>query len=413
MQTLRTMLPVPQRGPERRLVFSAFANNLGGGLQEIVIPFYLIRHGGLGITEVGVLLAVVGIGSLLAVAPAGFLCDRRDSTRIIVSVGIAQALVTVILVLTSQPVVVAGVLLVCTLLSQMARMARVTIVAGLGPDRRTVVRGQMAVWSNLGIALGMLLTVPVLASGELWAYQAAFAVNALSFLVSSFLRRGLHADRIAVTASPTTLTQAMDVVRSPGMARLSALHAVLFLHQVVLTLGVSLWAASRPEVPDYIVGVMLTLNLVIAVLFQGQVAAGVSSAVQAVRAWVACSALSAVAVALFATGIVVRTPSAVATGIVVTSVVLLSAAELYYTAGEMEMSMIFASDDALGTSQAAFGIGRDVALVVGPALLAALTASRNVVGWVGLTVLIASVAVVVPRVTRRQLAAIPEGISTR
>ncbi|WP_146077412.1 MFS transporter [Rathayibacter rathayi] len=403
MLKIAKVLSIPDRGPARQVVLSGFSLNIGTGLQEIILPFFLLRFCGASIGEVGIVLTVVAVSALFAVLPAGYLCDKLPAARMIVVAGVTQAAATLALILTSSIVVVACILTLCTVMAQISRIARATIVVSLRPETRTVVRAQMSVWSNLGVGIGMALTVIFLGFGERVAYNSAFAITAVCFLASAILRSTLLSEGRTLDAgkSESTLQTALMALKNPKQSVIALLHGAVFLHQIVLTIGVSLWVATDEELPDWLAGLTLVLNLIIAVALQSPVARRVITPGDAIGAWSLSAATAGVAMAIFGLGVAGSWPSYVAVTLVLAGIVVLSLAELWYVAGELEMSILHANEDSQGTSQAVFLLGRDLGTVVGPLLLAALIVSRDWLPWAGAVTVFVLIALLLQRMKQK------------
>jgi len=377
------ILPVPEKGAARPVVFSGFVLNAGAGLQEALMPFFLLKFSGASVVHVGAVLTMAAVGAVLAVLPAGYLCERAPVGRMIVVAGAIQALATLALLITDSTVIVACILIACAMLAQVARIARTTVIVSLAPQERSVVLAQFGIWSNLGVGVGMAATVFFLWVGERWAYNLAFLITAGCFVGSALLRSSILPRRRMLDGAPPeqSLLTAMRVARNLRHAAMSMLNAAVFIHQVLLTVGVSLVVAADDNLPDWLVGFTLGLNLAISILLQSPVAARVKTAGNAMQAWSASAALSAVGVLVFGVGAVGAWPTTTAVTIVVVGILVLSLAELWYVAGQAEMSLLHGSSKGQATSQAVFLLGRDLGAMFGPLLIAALITTHRWFPW--------------------------------
>jgi len=383
MGIIRSILPVPEPGPVRQLITSSAILNLGAGLQEVLIPFFLLAHCFASLEVTGIVLSITALGALIAVVPAGYLCEKIPARNVVFLAGSVQAVATLGLIITNSIPVVAVVLCVCTVMAQVSRIARSSMVAGMPVEKRTVARAQMSVWSNLGVGAGMALTVVFLSIDTRWAFNLGFIVTAACFFFSAHLRRRSFQpkDILKTGGAGTSSAITLASLTNKRLISVSAAHLVLYFHQVLLTVGVSLWVAADDRLPNWLAGLTLVVNLLIAIAAQNTVAMRIKTPAHAIKAWAVAFGIAGSAIAIFAVATSYRLPVQLTIAAILLTILLLSLAELWYVAGEMEMSVLFAAYDGSASAQAVFLLGRDIASVIGPLGLTLLISHQALPRW--------------------------------
>jgi MFS family permease len=249
-------------GPFWILWSGTLINRLG----TMVIPFlsfYLSRERGLAATEVGAVLAVLGVGGVLSQPIGGVITDRWGR-RVALTGGMLAtgALMLVLGYAASTPVIVVVVFLLGITLD-LFRPASQAIVADLFPAEERPRAFGMLLWAvNLGFALSMALGGALARDG----FLTLFWIDALSCAVfGALVWRGVPEQ----SARRTKVSQgrATDVLRDRVMVTfvvLTLLCAFVFM-QALTTLPL---AMQRHDLPTSSYGLVMALNGLTIVLLQ-------------------------------------------------------------------------------------------------------------------------------------------------
>ncbi|SDM37324.1 MFS transporter [Allokutzneria albata] len=370
---------LPQ-GPLRVLAIAQLANSVGDGAFYACSALFFTRVAGLSPTQVGLALTLGWATAMVAGVPLGALADRWGPRRtaVVLSVAVAGTLSAVLFV-RSFPLVV---LVVCGYACCQAGLgsARQTLLAALVPPaERTAARAHLQSTLNVGLALGAGLGALVLWSGTYTAYVAAFSLDAASFLLAAFVLR-----KLPPTPPPPPVTSTpeprLGVLRDRPYAVVTLLNAIMCLNMPLLSLGLPMWVAQRTDAPAPVSAMLLALNMLGVVAFQVRMARQVTGLRTATRAtgragWLMLAACAVYALSGFDLG------AGVAVAVLVVAAVIQVFGEMLHGAGSWEIGFALAPPDRQGQYQGFFGMGPQIARMLGPVLLTALLIGGGAVGW--------------------------------
>jgi MFS family permease len=393
---------VPSDPDGRRFVSASLVNNLGSATQETILPLFLVQIADIPATQVGLGYLVAGAVGLAFAPFAGRLCDRLGPKQVLTIGYTIQAMIACCLVFVDSLALFCGLVAVAKAASQVARIGRMTLVIGIGEERRNTLKAQMNVFSNVGVAAGMAVSAIVLSIGTREAYLAGFVIDALTFVAATLLQRGVAID-IPKAGRPGPGPKPPSPWRSLFVdyryTAVVGLNGFLFFHQNILFLGIPLWIASTGELPRALATAIFFINFALSILLQVRFASPVKGIAPAARSW----RRSAVGI-LFACMVVFAATQLKSTALAVLAVavaaVLFTLGELWYMASELEISAGLAPDDQRGLYQGMFGLGRDIATTGGPLLAAFFCVSLGASGWLVLATLYGLFAAGAPAVVR-------------
>ncbi|MEU8892683.1 MFS transporter [Streptomyces sp. NPDC048442] len=373
---------LPPAGPQRTLSLAQLSNSVGDGAFYVTSALYFTQVVGLAPARIGLGLAVAwAVGSVVGV-PLGRLADRRGprGTAVLLALATAAAVASFLVVRDFLPFVAAACLY-ATAQSGLAA-ARQALLAGLvAKEERTGALAHLQSTLNAGLALGAALGGLALAAGTRTAYQAVFAVDALSFLLCALVLLRLP----AVPPAPALPGAKLEVLRDRPYTVLTLLNTVLLLRMPLLSLGLPLWITERTQAPAWLVSALFVLNTGAVMLFQVRTARTVRDPATAVRALRRSGALMLATCAVFALS--GAAPTGVALAALLAGSVLLVVAEMLQSAGSWQLGFDFAPPGRTGEYQGFFGTGVPVARTLGPLVLTTLLMGAGVLGWVLLGVL--------------------------
>ncbi|MEV6104372.1 MFS transporter [Streptomyces sp. NPDC051940] len=390
---------LPQPGPPRVLAQAQLANSLGDGAFYATSALFFTRIVGLSATRVGLALTIGWCVGMLAGVPLGHLADRwgpRRTARLL-AVCTASALLA-FLVVRSYPLFV---LMFCLYACCQGGLtsARQALLAGLvDADERTRVRAQLQSTLNGGLALGAGLGGVALALDSEPAYLVVFAVDAVTFLLAALVL-GRLPEVPPAPAEPGGGPR-LEVLRDRPYALLTVLNAILYLNMPLLSLGLPLWIVERSDAPAPMAAVVLVLNMLSVVAFQVRVARQVTGLPTAVRTtaragWVLLAACGVYALSGFSTG------AAVAVGVLVVAALIQVFGEMMHGAGAWELGFGLARDGKQGQYQGFFGMGPQIARMLGPVVMTTLLIGWGTAGWLVLGGLFLLAALSIGPVARR------------
>ena len=175
---------------------------------------------------------------------------------------------------------------------------------------------------------------------------------------------------------------------------MTSLATVLTLQAQVLSFAVPLWITEHTKAPRLLVAVVVIINTAFVVLFQTRAARGTEDTSRSARlcrrsglALLASCAVIAPTAHMAATG---------ATLLLLAFAILLSLAEVWFSAGTFSLSFNLAPDGAHGQYQGFFSLARGISAAVAPALLSALCLRGATTGWLWLGLLFAAAGAAMP-----------------
>jgi len=372
------------------LAAAYLVDGVGSGLWLATSVLYLTRSVGLTAAQVGAGLSVGGVVGLVGTVPLGRLADRRGLRGVCIALTVAQAVLMVgyVAVRSVLPFVVLTALF--TLAQRGGNAVRNALLGvAVGEQHRLRVRAYCRSAANIGLSLGALAAAPALVADRRPAYLAAVLGNAASFVI-------VAAALLAVPAVPvlaTTRRSGLGALRDGRYVVMTALTGLLALHKPVLTVAVPLWVAERTAAPRSLVSALLVVNTVLTVLLQVPLARGADTRAGAFRVLRRSGLVLAASCVLLA--LATGRSAALAGGLLLVGVAVLTVGELLQSAGGWELSYDLAPVDAQGEYQAAYSMLNGVRDSIGPALVTAAVLAGGVGGWLALAAGFAAVGVAV------------------
>jgi hypothetical protein len=252
---------------------------------------------------------------------------------------------------------------------------------------------------NAGFMLGALLATLAIASDNPDAYRALVVADAVSFFVAALLLTRISIGGTRSSAERAAERRVRVRVRDPRYLVLAASNGVLFLHTVVLSVGLPLWIATRTEAPAAVVGVVVALNTALAITLGVRLSrggdglrAGAARHNRAGWSLAACCALVALSGELGSAG---------ATVMLLAATVVLTLGELWQSIGGWGVSYALAPEDQRNTYLTIYYLGEPLASMAGPALLTMAVITAGSAGWLALACLFALAGLVVRRIAGR------------
>ncbi|MQY10394.1 hypothetical protein SRB5_05020 [Streptomyces sp. RB5] len=390
---------LPPPGPPRVLARAQLANSLGDGAFYATSALFFTRIAGLSATRVGLALTLGWCVGMLAGVPLGHLADRWGPRRTARLLAVCTA-ATLLAFVVVRPFP-AFLLVFCAYACCQGGLtsARQALLAGLvEPAERTRIRAQLQSTLNGGLALGAGLGGVALALDSEPAYLAVFVLDAAAFLTAAYVLR--EAPEVPPAPVAAAGEPRLAVLRDRPYALLTLLNAVLYLNMPLLSLGLPLWIVERTDAPAATAAGVLVVNMLCVVLFQVRVARPVTSLPTAVRATARAGLLMAAACLVYAvTGASLGAVAAV--GVLLVAAVVQVFGEMTHGSGAWEIGFGLAPDGKQGQYQGFFGMGPQIARMLGPLVMTTLLIGWGTGGWLVLGALFLGAALAVGPVVRR------------
>ncbi|MFI0982531.1 MFS transporter [Streptomyces sp. NPDC021093] len=393
---------LPDPGAPRRLAASWLIKTVGSGLYLPTSTLYFTRVVGLSTGRVAFGLTLAGLVSLAGAVPLGALADRYGPRRTYTALLVVQFATLAALALVRSYALFLALITVFTLAEQGSSAARGALIAAVGEGAERVrLRAYLRVVTNVGVAVGAGLAAVAIGLGTATAYTVLLLGTALTFPAAALPLRGLAAGTVAVPSKSPSGTAHWRVFRDVRYLWVTVICGVLSLQAPVLSFVVPLWVVDRTQAPALAVSAIVVVNAVMVVLLQIRASRGAEDHERAARLCrrAGLALLAACAVVVFTH----QTPPWSAMTLLIVFAILLTAGELWLSAGSFGLSFTLAPEGAHGQYQGFFSLGRSLAMAVAPWLLSALCLSDDsALGWLALGALFAVAGLLMPVAVRRR-----------
>ncbi len=386
----------------RGYVLATFVTSTGTGMYMTVAVVYFVRSLSLSAGFVGLGLTIAtGLGVAVSL-PAGRLADRHRAKPVLIVLFIIQAMLFALFPLVSGPVE----FFVAAVLVSMAASATVPVnqvllsdlVAG-GPRVAAAAYNRSVL--NVGMSVGTLVAAWAFAANSRSAYHTMLIGNAVSFVgaaaVLSRVKVPARVPRASVPGQTAATGPRRHPLRQPMFVVASAICGVLFLSASILDVALPLQVSQHTVAPRWMIAALLLLNTVLVVTLQVRASAGSETIPGASRANRLAGIALVGACVLFAA---TTTHSAVVAALVlVGATVLLTAGELFSSAGAWGLSYGLAPADQQGKYLASFNLLTRMVGILGPGLAVAVV-NVGLAGWLAVGVVFLGTGLAAPFVTR-------------
>jgi MFS family permease len=390
---------LPAELPVRRLLLVSFIDSIGTGMFLSGSALFFTRDLGLTAGQVGLGLSLAGAAGFLCSVPIGRVSDKVGPLPTLVALQLWRAAC-----FFAYPFVDSfGWFIAVSCLAGVGEWAAGPVVQSLlgsfvPQTSRVRTMSAMTLIRNVGFTFGAVSATGAIAVGGADVYRALVLADAVSFLFSGALLVGLRA--AAAAADAESPAQAPEPRVRPGARylALSALNGLLYLHTILLSVGLPLWVATHTRGPAALVGAIVVVNTVLAIALQMRMSRGVDGVRSAAsRQFRAGCALAACCLLVAVTG---PTSPAVTVALVVAATAALTVGEIYQSVGAWGVSYGLSPEASRGYYLSVYSLGSTGAMIVGPWLVTSAVLPAGAAGWMVLATFLAISGALVPMVVR-------------
>ncbi|MGC5365700.1 hypothetical protein ACPXCE_29185 [Streptomyces sp. DT24] len=366
------------------LLAATLVLSIGKGTFLATVMVYLLKTAGVGTLSASTALSLWGAASVAVAFPVGALIDRGRGRE----AGAISAVCAAVLVpITGQvhtPWVLMLVLCAAGGFDSAGNVVRRGLIAGAASSGVTGLAWARTV-TNVGFALGALVSVRLLSANSASEYALAYGVIGGVYIIMAvcFLLTPLGSRRRTATtkalAEPGRGTAAQPRDRRIG-GLLALSTSILTVHTTLLTTVLPLWITKHTNVPVSAMGWLFMINTLITIGGQISVSRLATTADGALRCFRGSAIWTGMCCVLL--GLVSHVPTAIQVFMLVTATIALSVGELLEAAGEWGLSAILAAKGEHGFYQSACVVGEATQSAVGPLFVGGMLTMLPMAGWV-------------------------------
>ena len=378
-----TPAPLTRRGVPidptlRVLALGTLVNRASGGAVFTTFALYFTRHVGLTPTQIGIALSVAAAVAAIVQVPGGHYGDIRGPREAMRAFTVLTGLAALGLVVARDFWALLVIISAVSALQMAANAVRNGYIARVASGGQGVrFKAYLRAVTNVAMTFGALVGGVALWIDEPWAYLAVFALDGATSVFTGLLFTRLP--HLAPAPARADGEPRFAVVRDLPFVVTTLLSAVLFMHFVVLEIGIPLWISEHTEAPMSMVAVMLGLNTVAVALLQVRLSRGAEDVTTGAHAmlrggiWIAASFV----LLAFTDGIARE----VAVPLLLVSAGVHVVGEMISSSGQWGVSMGLAPVERQGQYQGFGGLGFSLSRVAAPTLITVLCIEWGRPGW--------------------------------
>jgi hypothetical protein len=378
-----TPAPLTRRGipidPTLRiLALGTLVNRASGGAVFTTFALYFTRHVDLEPAQVGIALSIAAVVGAVAQVPGGQWGDVRGPRDVMRDLTLLTGVATAGLAVARSFWALVVVISLVTAAQMAANAVRNGYIARVAVGGQGVrFKAYLRAVTNVAMTFGALVGGLALWIDEPWAYVGVFLLDAATSIVTGLLFTRLpHLPGAPARADGEPR---LGVVRDLPYVAATLLTAVLFIHFVVLEIGIPLWISEHTSAPTSMVAIMLALNTIAVAVLQVRMsrgAEGVTSGASAVLRGTVWIAASFVLIA-FTDGVARE----VAIPLLLVSASVHVVGEMVSSSGTWGVSMGLAPAERQGQYQGFAALAFSLSRVAGPTLITMLCIEWGRPGW--------------------------------
>lgn len=379
------ILDLAVRGPRGLLAWQALISSVGIFLANALMALYLVGPAHLRDRAAALTLVASAALCLAATPPAGKVIRAFGARRFAIASCLSRGVLFLVLPMSGARAWTIGVVLLIGLCEAAAFSVYQLIIAeAVGEARRTEALAVRRTLGNVGFTGAGILVGLVVGLGSHLAYASAFVAAGIALIGSSLFIAQLPQTARRNLEPEGTSKHARRALRDLRFLGLIGAASVMATSLNLLTVGVPLWVVRNTDAPASIVGLLLTINTVLVVLFQVRLSHSSGSWGGARLAVIRAGVLFAVSVVLVA--LAGWLPGWAAAATLVLAAVIAAIAEMWDSAGWWTISYQYPRTVERPDYLAAFDVVTPAVNIAGPPLMIAIVA-RGTLGWLGYGVL--------------------------
>jgi hypothetical protein len=391
-RVIRSCLPpTPQ---ERAYALITTVDSAGTGCFLTVSVVLFVRVIGVSPTQIGAALGFGGVVSLLTRVPLGRLSDRLGHRRALIWVHLIRgAAFPVYLVIHGFAAFLVLSVFLLVMDGWESPVRKVVLYAFAAVDDRVRIAAYNRSVYNVAFAVGSLFaTAALVGQQSRLSLYLVVAGNGMSFLLAAALATRLPPDPVR---APSRSHGSSPRARF-GIVGL--LCGTLFLCTSLLTIGLPLLILRNYHSHQWLIGLAMAMNTIVAIAFQVRLSRGSADITGASRAGLRSGAVLGLACLFFFAS--AATTSLLGVLILLVAVVALSVGELYASAATWGLSMSLRRHDLTAHNQSVWSAYVSFPLLIGPFLVAGSLDLFGDYGWLVLGALMAVAASLLGPVSR-------------
>ena len=380
----------------RILALGTLVNRASGGAVFTTFALYFTRHVGLEPTQVGLALSVAAAAGAVAQVPGGQWGDVRGPREVMRDLTVMTGVATVGLAVAHSFWALALVASMVTSTQMASNAVRNGYIARIAVGGQGVrFKAYLRAVTNVAMTFGALVGGIALWIDQPWAYVAVFLLDATTSIGTGLLFQRLP--HLPGAPARGEGEPRLGVVRDLPYVAVTLLTAVVFMHFVVLEIGIPLWISEHTTAPTSMVAILLGLNTVAVALFQVRLSRGAdsvttgASAVARGGAWIATS--------FVLIGLTDGVARDVAIPVLLVSACVHVVGEMVSSSGQWGVAMGLAPVERQGQYQGFGGLAFSLSRVAAPTLITTLCIGWGRPGWFVLAGLILGAAMLMKPVS--------------
>ncbi|HEX2893398.1 MAG TPA: MFS transporter [Marmoricola sp.] len=385
----------------RILALGTLVNRASGGAVFTTFALYFTRHVGLRPAQVGLALSIAAAAGAVAQVPGGHLGDVRGPREVMRELTVLTGVATAGLVLAHSfwaLVVVASLVTASQMAANSVRNGYIARIAVGGQGVRF--KAYLRAVTNIAMTFGALVGGIALWIDRPWAFVAVFLLDAATSVATGLLFHRLP--QLPAAPARAEGEPRLGVVRDLPYVAVTLLTSVVFMHFVVLEIGIPLWISEHTTAPTAMVAILLGVNTVAVALFQVRLSRGADSVTSGASAVARGGAWIAAAFVLI--GLTDGVARAVAVPLLLLAGCVHVVGEMVSSSGQWGVAMGLAPVERQGVYQGFGGLAFSLSRVAAPTLITTLCIGWGRPGWFVLGGLILLAAVLMKPVSAWGLA---------
>ena len=361
-------------------------NSIGRGIFFALSTLYFTQILGMPLTLFSMFLTLSAVAGLAGSVLFGKASDKVDAMTLYRALLAAQGLGLVVYIITDNYICLGITMAVVSTADRGAAAARGPIIAHLSQgENRVSYRATLRVISNIGTAVGSVLSAIPLTVGTRPVFVTLILVNVLTYFTAALMLRNIQCGTFAPDHPHKNGRPKLVAVRDVPFLLATAANAVLYLHDGILTIALPIWIASAKGIPNGMVSAMLLVNTIGVILLQVRFAKGTDSIRGAGRAGFRSGLSLCIACVLLALS---KGPTVwLSVIMLVTAALMHLCGELWQSASAWSFGFEMSGDDLLGEYQGVLNAGADTMALISPMILTSVAHADSPAGWLILAAL--------------------------